>query len=60
MCCADAGDTISADNTAAAPRNLILVIFILLITDPPTWAVGEQDRQFRDDIPGKHPSLDHA
>jgi len=60
MCCADAGDTISADNTAAALRNLILVILLLLIIDPPTWAVGEQDRHFRDNIPGKDRSANHA
>jgi hypothetical protein len=37
-----------------------LVILLLLITDPPTWAVGEQERHFRDNIPGKDRSGDHA
>jgi hypothetical protein len=37
-----------------------LVILLLLIIDPPTWAVGEQDRHFRDNIPGKDRSADHA
>ena len=60
MCCADAGDPISTDSNAAAPKNRVLVILLLLIIDPPTWAVGEQDRHFRDNIPGKDRSADHG
>jgi hypothetical protein len=37
-----------------------LVILFLLIIDPPTWAVGEQDRHFRNNIPDKDRSADHA
>jgi hypothetical protein len=52
MCCADAGDAISANKTAAL-RNLIPVIGLLLIIDPPTskWIVREQDRHACGDIP---------
>jgi hypothetical protein len=60
MCCAEAGDPISTDSNAAAPKNRVLVILFLLIIDPSTWAVGEQDRHFRDNIPGKHRRADHA
>jgi hypothetical protein len=37
-----------------------LVILLLLIIDPAIWAVGEQDRHFRDNIPGKDRRADHA
>jgi hypothetical protein len=52
MCCADAGDAISANRTAA-PRNLIPVIGLLLIIDPRTlkWIVREQDHHRCGDIP---------
>jgi hypothetical protein len=52
MFSADAGDAISASRTAAL-RNLIAVIGLLLIIDPPTskWIVREQDRHRRGDIP---------
>jgi hypothetical protein len=60
MCCAEAGDPISTDSNVAAPKNRVLVILLLLIIDPPTWAVGEQDRHFGDNIPGKDQSADHG
>jgi hypothetical protein len=60
MCCAEAGDPISTDRKAAAPKNRVLVILLLLIIDPSTWAVGEQDRHFGDNIPGQNQSADHA
>src|SRR4029453_7682129 len=59
MCCAEAGDPISTESNVAAPKK-VLVILLLLIIDPATWAVGEQDRHFRHDIPGKDRSSDHA
>ena len=37
----------------AARKNGILVIFLLLITDPSYWIVREQERHHGDDIPGK-------
>jgi len=60
MCCAAAGDAISTGSNAAAPNILVLVILFLLIIDPPTWAGVEQDRHFRDNIPGKDRSANHA
>jgi hypothetical protein len=60
MCCAEAGDPISTDSNVAAPKNRVLVILLLLIIDPAIWAVGEQDRHFRDNIPGKDRRADHA
>jgi hypothetical protein len=60
MCCAEAGDPISTDNNVAAPKNRVLVILLLLIIDPSTWAVGEQDRHFGHNIPGRDRSADHA
>jgi hypothetical protein len=32
----------------------------LLIIDPPTWAVGDQDCLSPDNIPGSDESIDHA
>src|ERR1700712_1030495 len=50
--CADADDEISA-STKAAPKNLNLVIGLLLIIDPRTakWIVREQDQHRCGDIP---------
>jgi hypothetical protein len=59
MCCADAGDPISAENATTAPKNGILIILLLLITDPST-VVREQERHSCDDIPGKARSAYHA
>ena len=53
MCCADAGDPNRVDSATAAPKNGILVILLLLITDPSNWVVREQERHHGDDIPGK-------
>ena len=60
MCCADAGDPISADNATAAPKNGILIILLLLNSDPSIRIVREQERHHRDDIPGKAGSAYHA
>ena len=60
MCCADACDPNSVDNATAAPKNGILDILLLLITDPSNWVVREQERLHSDDIPGKAFSADHA
>jgi hypothetical protein len=53
MCCADAGDPNRVDSATAAPKNGILVILLLLVTDPSNWIVREQERHHADDIPGK-------
>jgi hypothetical protein len=60
MCCADAGDPISADSVTTALKNGVLVILLLLISDPLTRVVREQERHHRYDIPGKAISADHA
>jgi hypothetical protein len=59
MCCADAGDPTSAENATTAPKNGILIILLLLNTDP-SRVVREQERRSCDDIPGKAGSADHA
>jgi hypothetical protein len=60
MCCAEAGDAIRTDNTAAAPRNWVMVILFLLIIDPSTWVVGKQDRDRHHNIPIMARTADHA